>query len=172
MFERLFHWTGTILATLAGIALVAMMVLTFADVIGRYGFHHSIFGTAEIVEFLMVVTIFAGVAFITATNEHISVTIFDSQIGRWAPNLQRWAIIACSVIVYALIAWQLAEHALDMFGSGKRTAVLNLPQWIQPATGALLSVIGVVLLVSAVVRSNGRPETLRDDASPVGSGAE
>ncbi|MEZ5649752.1 MAG: TRAP transporter small permease [Burkholderiaceae bacterium] len=162
MFERVFRWTSAILAVIACIGLLAMMLLSFADVIGRYGFHRSIFGTAEIVEFLMVVTIFAGVAFITATHEHIEVSIFERQIARLAPDLQRWTVIVFSVAVYALIAWQLAVHALDQFSSGKRTPVLDLPQWWQPAAGALLSAVGLVLLISAVIHSRGRPRTLAD----------
>lgn len=169
MFDRMFHWSGAILAVIASVALLAMMVLTFADVIGRYGFHHSIFGTAEMVEFLMVVTIFAGVAFITATHEHIEVTLFERQIARWAPGLQRWTVIVFSVLMYGLIAFELLRHAIDQYASDKRTAVLDLPQWIQPATGALLSFVGLLLLVSAVVRSRGHPRTLAShDADGVG----
>ena len=87
MLERLFFLTARVLAVIAGTALLVMMVLTFVDVIGRYGFHRSIFGTAEIVEYLMIFTIFAGLAFVTATNDHITVTMFDGWIERWAPEL-------------------------------------------------------------------------------------
>ncbi len=64
--EHLFKSIERVLAVLAGIALLIMMVLTFVDVIGRYGFNNSIFGTSEIIELLMVVVIFAGIAFVIA----------------------------------------------------------------------------------------------------------
>ena len=78
----MFRMVEKVLAWIAGTGLLVMMLLTFADVIGRYGFNSSIFGTAEIVEILMVFTIFAGLAFITASNEHITVTIFEGWIRR------------------------------------------------------------------------------------------
>ena len=65
------------LAVIAGIALLAMMLLTFVDVIGRYGLNNSIFGTAEYVELLMTVAIFAGLALVTASDNHIKVELFE-----------------------------------------------------------------------------------------------
>lgn len=161
MFERLFWLSERVLAILAGTGLLIMMVLTFVDVIGRYGFNKSIFGAAEIIEFLMVVTIFAGLAFITATNDHITVTMFDGWIDRAIPGIRRWAVIVFSIACYALITWELAKHGLDLWASGKRTAVLDLPQWVQPAAGTLLSAFGLVLMVSAAVHKRGRLETLQ-----------
>jgi len=80
-----------------------MMLLTFVDVIGRYGFHHSIFGAAEIIEQLMMITVFAGLGFITAKNEHITVTLLDFLIARHIAAAQRWLSIAFSVGGTALI---------------------------------------------------------------------
>jgi hypothetical protein len=64
--------------------------------------------------------------------------------------------IAISVGCTMLIAWQMFEHAVDLFRSGKRTAVLDLPQWTLPMAAALLSLVGFALVVGAVVRTRGR----------------
>lgn len=82
MLDRIFILTARLLAVIAASALFIVMALTFVDVIGRYGFHRSIFGTAEIVEYLMIFTIFSALAFVTATNDHITVTMFDGWIER------------------------------------------------------------------------------------------
>lgn len=144
------------LGAIAGTALFAMMALTFVDVIGRYGFHKSIFGAAEIVEFLMIVTVFAGLAFITAKNEHITVTLMEPLIGRTIATPQRWISIAMSVGCTLLITWQMYEHGVDLLQSGKRTAVLDLPQWVQPMSAAILSLVGFGLLVAAIIHTRGR----------------
>lgn len=47
--------TAALLAILAGSAMLVMVVLTFVDVIGRYGFHASVFGASEMISWLMVV---------------------------------------------------------------------------------------------------------------------
>lgn len=156
MLQRIEGLASRMLGLIAGASLFAMMLLTFVDVIGRYGFHKSIFGAAEIIEQLMMLTVFAGLAFITAKNEHITVTLMEVLIERTIPGLQRWVSIAVSIGCTLLIAWQMVAHAIDLLRSGKRTAVLDLPQWHLPMSAAILSLIGFGLLVIAVVRSRGR----------------
>jgi TRAP-type transport system small permease protein len=156
MLQRIEAIASLALGVIAAVALFAMMALTFVDVIGRYGFHHSIFGAAEIIEQLMIVSVFAGLAFITAKNEHITVTLMEPLIRRTIAGPQRWASIAMSVGCTLLICWQMFRHALDLLSSAKRTAVLDLPKGIEPMSAAVLSLAGFVLLVIAVVRTRGR----------------
>jgi TRAP-type C4-dicarboxylate transport system permease small subunit len=156
MLQRIEGFASRMLGLIAGASLFAMMLLTFVDVIGRYGFHRSIFGAAEIIEQLMMLTVFAGLAFITAKNEHITVTLMEGLIVGRIARFQRWMSIAISVGCTLLISWQLYEHALDLLKSRKRTAVLDLPQWHLPMSAAILSLIGFGLLVIAVVRKRGR----------------
>jgi TRAP-type C4-dicarboxylate transport system permease small subunit len=156
MLQRIEALAARVLGVIAGAALFAMMALTFVDVIGRYGFHRSIFGAAEIIESLMIVTVFAGLAVITARNQHITVSLLDTLIARRFAAPQRWASIAISVGCTLLITWQMFEHGLDQLESGKRTAVLDLPQWVLPMSAAVLSLAGFALLVVAVTRTRGR----------------
>jgi TRAP-type C4-dicarboxylate transport system permease small subunit len=156
MLQRIEGLASRMLGLIAGASLFAMMLLTFVDVIGRYGFHKSIFGAAEIIEQLMMLTVFAGLAFITAKNQHITVTLMEVLIARVIPGFQRWVSIGISVGCTLLITWQMYEHAIDLLKSGKRTAVLDLPQWQLPMSAAILSLVGFGLLVIAVVRTRGR----------------
>jgi TRAP-type transport system small permease protein len=137
--ERLVTWA-------AGIALSAMMLLTFVDVIGRYWYNRSIFGASEMIELLMVVTVFGGLALVARHDEHITVSLFDGWLDRWAPAAQRLAIRLCGLLCQGLIAWVLAAAALRALATGRQTIVLGLPQWLYPASAALLSGIGVTLL--------------------------
>jgi TRAP-type transport system small permease protein len=163
MFRRLFLLTMRLLGLVSSLALLAMMLLTFTDVIGRYGFHHSIFGTAEFVEYLMVVTIFAGVALTTATNDHITITMFDGLFGGRAAEFRRWSIVAFSIGTYLFITWELLQHAFDLLGTDKRSTVLDLPLWVQPMAAAVLMSVGGVLLISGTVWSRGHFERLRGE---------
>jgi TRAP-type C4-dicarboxylate transport system permease small subunit len=170
MLDRIFFLSARVLALIAGTALLVVMVLTFVDVIGRYGFNRSIFGTAEIVEYLMIFTIFAGLAFVTAANDHITVTMFDGWIEHSIPDLRRWAVIVFSIGCYALITWHLLEHGYDLWISGKRSAVLDLPLWIMPAAGGALSAVGVLLIILATGRSRGHLEQIRSELSKIDRG--
>jgi len=170
--ERIFKGIERVLAVCAGVALLIMMILTFVDVIGRYGFNRSIFGTSEMIEVLMVVVIFAGVAFVTASDQHIKVDIFDPWIKRAAPNLQRWIIHVFSLLIYAGLTYELGRHMLDSLQSGKRTAVLDFPQWVMPGAAVLFSLIGVLLFGAALLATRGRPEKLDHAATGGGTGPE
>ncbi|MEP1538781.1 MAG: TRAP transporter small permease [Paracoccaceae bacterium] len=170
--ERIFKGIERVLAILAGIALFIMMILTFVDVVGRYGFNKSIFGTSEMIEALMVVVIFAGVAFVTADDKHIKVDIFAPWIERFAPNFQRWAVHIFSLVVYAGLTFELGRHMLDSLHSGKRTAVLDYPQWVMPGAAVIFSLIGVVLFGAAVLATKGRLEKLSQTNTKDGFEAE
>jgi len=156
MLQRIEAIASHALGVIAAAALFAMMVLTFVDVIGRYGFHHSIFGAAEIIEYLMMIAVFAGLAVITAKNEHITVTLLEPLFMRVMPGPQRWISVSLSVGCTLLICWQMFTHALDLLGSGKKTAVLDWPQWVLPMSAAALSLAGFALLALALVRARGR----------------
>jgi TRAP-type C4-dicarboxylate transport system permease small subunit len=166
MLDRIFVLTARVLAAVAGTALLVMMSLTFVDVVGRYGFHKSIFGTAEIVEYLMILTIFAGIAFVTASNDHITITMFDSWIERFVPNVRRWAVVLFSIGCYALITWHLLAHGIDLWSNGMRSPVLDLPLWVMPAAGGVLSAIGVLLMLTATGKTRGYLERVRPELSP------
>lgn len=172
MLDRIFFLSARVLAVIAGTALLIMMALTFVDVIGRYGFHRSIFGTAEIVEYLMIPTIFAGVAFVTASNDHITITMFDGWIERAAPNVRRWAVVIFSIGCYALITWHLLVHGYDQWLNGMRSAVLDLPLWVMPAAGGVLSAIGLLLMLTATSKTRGHLERIRPELSPDEGGAQ
>lgn len=156
MLQRIEAIASRALGVIAATALFAMMALTFVDVIGRYGFHRSIFGVAELIEYLMMIAVFAGLAFITAKNEHIAVSLLAPLIARTMAGPQRWMSIAMSVGCTLLICWQMFRYALDLLRSGKHTAVLDLPQWIEPMSAAALSLVGFALLLLAVMRTRGR----------------
>lgn len=170
--ERIFTSIERVLAVLAGIALFIMMILTFVDVIGRYGFNKSIFGSSEMIEVLMVVVIFAGVAFVTASDKHIKVDIFAPVIEGYAPNVQRWIVHIFSLVIFAGLTYELGRHMLDSLLSGKRTAVLDFPQWVMPGAAFLFSMIGVLLFGAAILATKGRLEKLDHTAVDDGYGPE
>jgi TRAP-type C4-dicarboxylate transport system permease small subunit len=156
MLQRFEAVALRLLGVVATTALLAMMLLTFVDVIGRYGFHHSIFGAAEIIENLMIVSIFAGLGFVTAKNEHITVSLMEPLIERTIAMPRRWASIAMSVGCTLLICWQMFVHAIALLKSAAHSAVLDLPKWIEPMSAAVLSLVGFVLLLIALARTRGR----------------
>ena len=121
--------------------LFAMMMLTFADVVGRYVFTAPIFGAAEMIQFLLAMTIFAGLCLVNET-----------QLDRVIPHTVRRIIIqAFSVGVMAIIAYQLYEYALDAEQIGTKTIVLEWPLAVVSFTVAGLSVVSLIMQVLGLV---------------------
>jgi len=150
------------LALVAGVSLLAMALLTFIDVFGRYGFNQSIFGAAEMVEMLMVLCIFSGLVLVTSANQHITVTIFDTWIQRYVPNLQRWAVLVLMLTVYIFITARLAILAIDGFHEQSRTVVLDWPEWMLPMSASLISAIGIVIYIGVIWHFKDKLNDLKD----------
>ena len=133
------------LALAAGGAMLVMVVLTCVDVIGRYGFHNSVFGASEMIELLMVAVVFGGLAFVTASDEHITVTLFDHLLHARAPRLMRWLRFWFVLVIYGLVAWSLWRIALGAWADGLGTIVLSLPMWLFSGLAAALTSAGCVI---------------------------
>ena len=104
--------------------IFVMMMLTFADVVGRYVFTAPIFGAAEMIQFLLAMTIFAGLCLVNARDEHITVELFEVQLDRWMLTAVRRIIVQLlSVGVMAIIAFQLFQFAREAERIGSKTVV-------------------------------------------------
>jgi TRAP-type C4-dicarboxylate transport system permease small subunit len=71
------------LAYLGSIALFIMMLLTTADVIGRYFFNRPVLGALEITEFLVLILIFSFLAHSQAKKSHVSVDLLVQHLPKW-----------------------------------------------------------------------------------------
>lgn len=131
--------------------LMALMLLTFADVIGRYLFNSPIAGTAELTELGMGILIFAGLPLVTASRGQITVSLFDRLIPPSVLPFLDGAIAIFSSVVLGVFAWRIGADAAYRGGFGDMTTYLHLPvapfAWFMSAM-ALLSMI--LTLVQAV----------------------
>lgn len=149
-----------VLAVAAGLALLAMMVLTFVDVFGRYGFHASVFGGSEMVELLMVVVIFAGVALVTLDDDHIAVNVIDHLLPAAAGPAMRWVRGIFSLVCYAGVAVALGLIARDAWVTGKTSIVLQMPQWWAATAATVLTAAGAAVYGLALLLTGGAPRRL------------
>lgn len=106
----------TVCGLLAGTALFAIMALTFFDVGGRKLLDHSIPGSLELTELLMVVVIFAAMPLVSLRGEHV---VFDS-LDSYLPTAVRRAQIA---LVHLLCAAALLALGYLMWQTGGQFAI-------------------------------------------------
>ena len=70
-------------------------------------------------------------------------------------------MVLFSIFSYLLITWELLQYGLELYGTDKRSTVLDLPLWVQPLGAAALLLIGGVLLISGTIWSRGHFDRLR-----------
>ena len=133
-----------LVSTLAGLALMAIMVLTFLDVSGRKILSHSITGSLELTELLMVVVIFGALPLVSLKGEHV---VFDLVWNSVGPRVRRAMRIAGHLMIGSLAAIALpGSWDYVRFMAREGTPVLGLSfQWV--------FLPFVLLLLALVVRS-------------------
>jgi TRAP-type C4-dicarboxylate transport system permease small subunit len=136
--------------TLSGLALFAIMVLTFLDVSGRKMLSQSITGSLELTELLMVVVIFGALPLVSLKGEHVVFDSLDAVLPRWVRKFQQALVhLACAALLFGLayLMWQTGgEFAV----TGETTAQLKITKapFIQ-GMGVLCGLTGFVHLVKA-----------------------
>lgn len=138
------------LGLLAGGALFGMMLITFADVIGRKLFEASIPGSVEITELLMLAVIFAALPLTSLRGEHVIFDLLDRMMPRrFHPMQRRIANLAC-VALLAGSAWLVETRALRTGNQGDITAQLEIAiAPFQHAAALLLLITAAMHLVLA-----------------------
>jgi TRAP-type C4-dicarboxylate transport system permease small subunit len=131
----------------AGVMLLAIMLMTVVDVIGRTAFNTPFRGTIELTQMAMVLVVYLGLGYAAHEDDHISVDLLDSQLGR----RMRLAVAVFTGIfgaaVIGLLTWNLYQFADRLDIGGFTTAVLRIPQ----GPVALAAVVGGVMFVLALI---------------------
>jgi TRAP-type C4-dicarboxylate transport system permease small subunit len=155
------QWVSRVMGVVAAIVLAAMMLLTVADVIGRYFFGRPIKGTWELVGLLLVCAGTWGLAYCQMEKAHISITImYDLFSGRLRAVM---STLACLIGLggFSFISWQtfLLAKKYFLLPRGDETDTLGLPYSpfilllsIGAGMMALMLVVDIVRSIAEVTR--------------------
>ena len=124
--NRLGHGLGRTLRGLVAVLLLAMMALTFVDVLGRYLFNSPLNGATEATELLLVSLIFAALPGVTAGDQHVTIDLLDTVIPLGVRRFLRPVIRLISTAVLAVMAWVVWRHAGRTADAGDETDILGL----------------------------------------------
>ena len=117
------------LAWIGAFSLFSMMLLTIADVAGRYLFSRPVLGAYELTEFMVLVLIFSFLAYTQAGKSHVSVDLFmmffPEKIKIFIEIFNHLACLAIMV----LITWMGFEKALEMLRTGESSPNLAVPNY-------------------------------------------
>jgi TRAP-type C4-dicarboxylate transport system permease small subunit len=111
---------------LSGAALFAIMTLTFFDVLGRKLADHSIPGSLELTELMMVVVIFGALPLVSERGEHVEFDSLDPYLPGWLRKLQAVLVhLLCAAALLGL-AWVMWRTAGQFVETGETTAQLKI----------------------------------------------
>lgn len=139
-------WCGVGLASIAGIALFAMMTVTFVDVIGRYLFGSPLQGAYELTEFLLPIMVFAALPLVTGREEHVTTGLFEKSIRGAVLVVKRVSLnlagaAACGYMAVALYRAFGASAAI-----GESSQLLGVPKAPIIGAAAVMSAVAAALL--------------------------
>lgn len=144
----------------AAVALFLMMLLTFADVVGRKLLNASITGNVELTELCMLGTIFIAMPLVSLAGEHVIFDLLDPML---PALLQRWQRVISNVFCALLVlggSWLIHHRAARVFEDGDTTAQLQIP------TGPFIQAASVMLLCTAIMHAVVAIAAFRNASEP------
>ena len=145
-----------IMAIIAAIVLGVMMLLTVADVSGRYFFNYPINGAWEMIGFLLVCAATWGLAYCQKEKAHIRVTVLSDLFPLRGRAIIDSIAYLFGVFAFAVICWRsvllTTKYAVE---KGHVTDTLQIPYYpftIIMAVGAgLLALLLLIHLIHSLV---------------------
>lgn len=141
------------LELILGVALIAIVLLNFANVVGRYVFNHSLLGAEEVQVYTMIWMAFLGAAIVTWRNMHLRMDAIAINFPKPLQTALRWAeaALAIGVVGYAITqsSWSYVNR---IFAFGSKSDVAHLPMWI-PHSAVLVGLALVIVML--ILRAAG-----------------
>lgn len=129
--QRLFDQCRTLPLVIAGVALLALMAMTFCDVVLRSSFDAPIEAATELTRILVAVMVFSVMPHVSVTGGHIAVDLLDGLYASSRAVRLRDGIIqiVCGALLYLPIqrVWVLTDRTRDF---GDVTQTLAIPQYL------------------------------------------
>jgi tripartite ATP-independent transporter DctM subunit len=143
----------TFLNNIALAMVAACGLLTAVDVILRYVFNRPIFGSNELIEF-MLFTLFAfSVAHCAIRSDHIIVDILTTRLPDKTRVVVETITGGFSVAICAIIAWRNFVYAGTLMGTSTSSTMLNIPVYPFLIVGGLGFTILTWALLADFVKS-------------------
>ncbi|WP_247886789.1 TRAP transporter small permease [Azospirillum sp. SYSU D00513] len=139
----------TVERALAALAMAALCLITFANVVVRYLTDVSLAFTEEYSIFLMVVMTLLGASAAVAADRHIRITFFTGLLpagARRAADLLAWT---AAFVMFGFLVWYGGRLAYDQWRFEETSPGLGNPQWLYTVW---MPVLFVVMMVRVLLR--------------------
>lgn len=169
---RLVRIAQLALRAAAAIFLFALALVTLLDVLGRYVFSFPVRGAVELIEAIMVGTIFTGIVLATIAHQHVTVDLFAMKFGQRGRRIQLAFSLVVAGIVSALlgaVSWTQARAALEF---GDKTTMLGLPMAPQVFFMSAFLFLNAIVYLAQLWRLLREPVKPHEHAAPLAPSGE
>lgn len=128
--EKAINRATWLLKTAGLVVLVALVVITVADVFLRYTFGLPILGSYELISYLLAACVFCFVPFTAVMNGHISIDLLVRRFGQRAQDITDGITHALGLVFCVLLLYQTAVQARHLMSIGANSGLLRLPDFV------------------------------------------
>ena len=143
---------------LAGLAVVAVMIIVCINVLGRGIFGMPLKGTVDIVSLLGVLVIGGAISYTQVLKGHIRITLLIEKLPVKARNILTALVDLVGVVLFGIVSWQTILFAIGTYENGELSEVLKLPitpfAFIVSAGCISLTLVLFVDLINVFTRRN------------------
>jgi len=155
----------SVIADSTGRCILALMVfLVTVDVVLRYLFNRPLKGSYELIEFMMILVVFFGLAYTQIRKNHLSINLLMPRFSKETQAVVRSATYLLCLAGFLLITWRSIGHAEFLRMKGTTSGVLFIPNfpfmWVVAFGSALLCLVYLTDLLrslSEVIRDSRKP---------------
>ncbi len=138
-------WLAFLLEALVAITLMALMLLTCADVFGRYFLNNAINGAVEMTEIGLALIVFAEMPIVTWRGGHVLVDILD----RWMSSLLIKVLGLISALLMSGALYFLAERMMYLANRSMRREVVT--EYLEIPVGYIIQYIAFMSYLTAAM---------------------
>ncbi|MCR5288738.1 MAG: TRAP transporter small permease [Treponema sp.] len=145
MFKKIMGAVAVIEKYLLAITMAVTLAFTFANVIGRFVFNHSLAFADELVIALFVFVSLMGAALCAREdNGLIGLALFSSRLTGSKKMMQKLLSGIVSIFYCVVLTWQGFIRMVSSMQQGEHTFVMHLPRWI---FWSFIPICGVCLIL-------------------------
>ncbi|MFH1123544.1 MAG: TRAP transporter large permease subunit [Pseudomonadota bacterium] len=122
-------WVSRSMSSIGSVVLIAMMLVTTVDVIGRYIFNSPLTGANEIAEYLQVLVVYFGIAYTAVQKGHVAVDVLFNRLPQRGQGFLISFVSLAGAALFAVIAWESIVQSLVFKAAMRSSPVLDVPVW-------------------------------------------
>ena len=146
-YTRVLRIVVYLLVAVAGVSVLAMMVITCADVILRLKWiNHPFVGAYDIVKIAGALSLATALPYTTAVKGHVAIEYFFHKFNRRGRIVLDTFLRLLGMALFAFFAWRSVAYGLNLHRNGQVSQTLQLPVfWVPFVIGFCCAVVVLVI---------------------------